>query len=127
MAAARSDLVNGLDREHLVGARLVVELPAVVNELHIATSVTTLQDNEDDTVEDEHRGNDPGVMKVFGHPVIKEQADDCRGYATDDDHSPQTPGLLALNGSLLVREGVEFGEVQDDDGHDGADLDDDQK
>ena len=99
----RADLVNGLDREHLVGTRLVVELPAVVNELHIATTVTTLQDNEDDAVEDEHRGNDPGVMKMFGYPVVEKQTDDCRGYATDDDHSPQTPGLLALNGSLLAR------------------------
>ena len=95
--------------------------------LDVATTIAAFEHDEDDAVEYEHRGNDPCVVKVLGHPVIEEYADDGRRNAADDDHAPQAPGLLALHRRLLARERVELREVEDDDGHDGADLDDDEE
>ena len=35
-----------------------------------------------------HGGNDPGIVEVLGHPIVKEYADDGRRDAADDDHAP---------------------------------------
>ena len=123
----RAYLVDGLDGKHLVGTRLVVKLSGVVDVLDVQAPITSLEHDEDDAVENEHRRDDPGVVQVLGHPVIEEQADDGRGNAADDDHAPQTPSALALRGRLLAREGIELREVEDDHGHDRPDLDHDEE
>ena len=64
------------------------------------------------------------MVEVRVHPVVEQDAHDGGGHASDDDHAPQTPGAAALVRGLRAGEGVELREVQDDDGHDGADLDD---
>ncbi len=88
-----------------------------------ALAVAALEHDEDDAVQDEHRGHDDLVVEVLVYPIIEREAEDRGGNATDHDHPPQPPRALLLGRALARREGVELVEVQDEHGEDGADLD----
>ena len=89
-----------------------------------AAMVAALEHDEDDAVQDEHRGNADLVVKMLVHPIVEREAEHRRRNAPDDDHAPQPPGAFALRRRLLETEGVELVEVHDDDGENRADLDD---
>ena len=92
-------------------------------DLRKQAAVTMLHHDEDDAVNDKRGGHHVGVEHVLFNPVVQKDAHHCGGQATNHDHAPQPPRGLALSRGLLERERVELMEIQDDDRHDGADLD----
>lgn len=60
-------------------------------------------------------------------PVIKQQAHDSSGNGADDDLRPDVPRSALLLRVLARRKRVELVEEQQDDGEDGAELNNDQK
>ena len=89
-----------------------------------ATMVAAFERDEDDAVQNEHRGNADLVVKMLVYPIVKRESEHRSRNAPDDDHAPQPPGAFALRWRLLEAERIELVEVHDDDGEDCADLDD---
>lgn len=87
-------------------------------------TVAAFHDDEDNAVEYEHDGYRVGVVEVFVHPVIEEQTNDSRRDAADRDHAPQPPRSALFSVRFLRREGIELVEIEQDDRHDSAQLDD---
>ena len=64
---------------------------------------------------------------MFFHVFIEEQADDrCRQAGHNDLH-PELDGIVFFLTRFPRRERIELLKAQDNDGHDGAELDDHQK
>ena len=89
--------------------------------------VVVLDDDEHDAVENQRRRNDRRRHEVLFHVLVEEQADDCRRDACHDDLHPELHRITLLLARLPRRERVELLETQHDDGHDGAELDDDEE
>ena len=64
---------------------------------------------------------------MFVEPVVERQADDRCWQAADDDLAPDLPGVRFFLGGFARRERVQLVEIDDDDGHDRAELDDDKE
>lgn len=86
--------------------------------------VAAFEHDEDDAVQNEHRGNADLVVKMLVYPIVKRESEHRRWNAPDDDHAPQPPGAFALRWRLLEAERIELVEVHDDDGEDSTNLDD---
>ena len=89
-----------------------------------STAIAALEHDEHHAVQDEHGRHGHLVVEVLVHQIVEQEADDGSRDAADGHHAPQTPRALLLDGVLLRRERVQLVEVQDEHGHDGAQLDD---
>ena len=87
-------------------------------------TVAAFHDDEDNAVEYEHDGYCVGVVEMFVHPVVEEQANDSRWDTADRDHTPKAPRATLFSVSFLRREGIELVKIEQDDRHDSAQLDD---
>ena len=118
MTAARGRRLFG------AGARLVLHGGAGATQ---TAAVAALHDDEHHAVQDEHGGNGDLVVEVGVHPIVEQDAHDCRRDASDGNHPPQPPGRALLIGAFARAQGIELMEVQREHGQDGADLDDHQE
>ena len=117
----REDLEDADDQ-----GRLVVEATKVRDD-RAAVLVVVLNDDEHDAVENQRRRDDRRRHEVLLHVLIEEQADDCGRDAGHDDLHPKLHRVVLLLTRLPRRERIELLKAQHDDGHDGAELDDDEE
>ena len=93
----------------------------------LASTVAPLQQDEHDAVDDKGDGHRPRVVEVLVEEVVQRKPDGRRRNAADGHHAPQPPRAALLGRRLSRRERVQLMEVQDEHGHDGAQLDDHQE
>ena len=90
-------------------------------------TIASLEHNEHDAVQNEHGRDGDLVIEMLVHEIVKRKTEHSCRQASNDDHAPKAPRAATLVDRFARREGVELMEVQNDNGHDGANLDDDQE
>ena len=90
-------------------------------------TIASLEHDEHDAVQNEHGRDGDLVIEMLVHEIVERKTEHSCRQASNDDHAPKAPRAATLVDRFARREGVELMEVQNDNGHDGANLDDDQE
>ena len=93
-----------------------------------AVFILVFHDDKSDAVEDEHGGDDQrGAYFLIDFVFVENNADDSRGDTGDDHFSPKLKDILLDDGFFLVLplKGKQLFPKQNDDGENGAQLNDD--
>ena len=93
-----------------------------------AVFILVFHDDKSDAVEDEHGGDDQrGAYFLIYFVFVENDADDSRGDTGDDHFSPKLKDILLDDGFFLILplKGKQLFPKQNDDGENGAQLNDD--